>query len=130
MSKTIKKIPHLYPVVMAGGKGTRFWPLSREQFPKQYLKLAGDKGTLLQDTIERVSPLCRSGAVNIVTTEAQKDIVNWQAREVANSGGKFSIVVEPEGRSSISANPKRNCMTKAPVLTSISLMSLAWRKPS
>ncbi|MDA8086157.1 MAG: sugar phosphate nucleotidyltransferase, partial [Nitrospiraceae bacterium] len=38
---------------MAGGKGTRFWPLSRETFPKQFLKIIGEK-TLLENTIERL----------------------------------------------------------------------------
>jgi len=92
-------IPHLYPVVMAGGKGTRFWPLSRERFPKQYLKLASER-SLLQDTLMRLGLIAKRGTVNIVTTEAQKDIVDWQAREVL---GDFSTVVEPEGKNTAPA---------------------------
>lgn len=93
------EIPHLYPVVMAGGKGTRFWPLSREKFPKQYLKLAGER-SLLQDTLMRLGVIAKRGSVHIVTTEAQKDIVDWQAREVM---GEFSTVVEPEGKNTAPA---------------------------
>ncbi|EGO8167901.1 mannose-1-phosphate guanylyltransferase/mannose-6-phosphate isomerase, partial [Escherichia coli] len=40
----------LFPIIMAGGTGSRLWPLSRESFPKQYLKLYGDM-TMLQSTI-------------------------------------------------------------------------------
>ena len=44
---------HLYPVIMAGGSGTRFWPLSRELFPKQLLRIMGNQ-TLIQQTMRRV----------------------------------------------------------------------------
>ena len=44
---------HLYPVIMAGGSGTRFWPLSRQLFPKQLLRIMGDE-TLIQQTMRRV----------------------------------------------------------------------------
>jgi mannose-1-phosphate guanylyltransferase/mannose-6-phosphate isomerase len=95
----ITVIPHLYPVVMAGGKGTRFWPLSREKFPKQYLKLAGER-SLLQDTLMRLEIIAKKGSVHIVTTEVQKDIVDWQAREVMRD---FQTVVEPEGKNTAPA---------------------------
>ena len=48
----------VYPVVMAGGAGTRFWPLSRRDRPKQLLALAGDR-PLLQATLDRLPPLAR-----------------------------------------------------------------------
>ncbi|HEY7531555.1 MAG TPA: sugar phosphate nucleotidyltransferase, partial [Nitrospiraceae bacterium] len=41
---------HLYPVIMAGGSGTRFWPLSRHLFPKQLLRIIGEE-TLIQQTM-------------------------------------------------------------------------------
>ena len=44
---------HVYGVILAGGSGTRFWPLSRERFPKQLLRIVGE-GTLLQQTFERL----------------------------------------------------------------------------
>ena len=46
----------LHAIVMAGGSGTRFWPSSRAKLPKQLLPLAG-KGTLIQDTVERLHGL-------------------------------------------------------------------------
>jgi len=51
-----KPIPHLYAVVLAGGSGTRFWPLSRELYPKQLLKVLGNQ-TLIQQTVLRVRPI-------------------------------------------------------------------------
>jgi len=48
----------IFPVVMAGGSGTRFWPLSRKERPKQFLPLAGDE-PLLSATVTRLPPLAR-----------------------------------------------------------------------
>lgn len=90
---------NLYAVVMAGGKGTRFWPLSRERYPKQYLKLTG-KRTLMQETLHRVAGAVRPENVLVVTTQMQRDIVDWQAREVL---GPVQTVVEPVGRNTAPA---------------------------
>ena len=49
---------HLFAVIMAGGSGTRFWPLSREKMPKQLLKI-GAEDTLIQETVKRVLPLIK-----------------------------------------------------------------------
>ena len=43
----------LYPVILAGGSGTRLWPLSREHFPKQFLPLMGER-TMFQETLSRL----------------------------------------------------------------------------
>ncbi len=55
----------IYPVVMAGGSGTRFWPLSRKDRPKQFLALAGD-GPLLAATVARLPPLARPRETYVV----------------------------------------------------------------
>ena len=49
-SKTIKKI---VPIILAGGTGTRLWPLSKKSFPKQFLNLLDDEYTMLQKTFKR-----------------------------------------------------------------------------
>ena len=90
---------NLYAVIMAGGKGTRFWPLSRETFPKQFLKIVGDR-TLIQDTIHRLHGSVRPSNVLIVTTRDQLDIVRWQVRDML---GKARCVIEPEGRNTAPA---------------------------
>jgi mannose-1-phosphate guanylyltransferase/mannose-6-phosphate isomerase len=90
---------NLYAVIMAGGKGTRFWPLSRESFPKQFLKLVGDK-TLLQDTIHRLEGQVSPDNIVVVTTKGQKDIVDWQVGEILND---VNSIVEPEGKNTAPA---------------------------
>ena len=49
-------IPNFYPVILAGGRGTRFWPLSRKRRAKQLLPLNSEK-TMIQETVERLLPL-------------------------------------------------------------------------
>ena len=58
-----------YAVILAGGSGSRLWPLSRQSMPKQFLALDGDD-TMLQTTIDRLSPVIKSDHVLIVTQEA------------------------------------------------------------
>lgn len=90
---------NLYAVIMAGGKGTRFWPLSRETFPKQFLKIHGSR-TLLQDTMHRLEGQVLHKNTLIITTSVQEQIVNWQAREISN---RVQCVVEPEGKNTAPA---------------------------
>ncbi len=59
----------VYAVILAGGSGSRLWPLSRQSMPKQFLALDGDD-TMLQTTIDRLSPVIKSDNVLIVTQEA------------------------------------------------------------
>jgi mannose-1-phosphate guanylyltransferase/mannose-6-phosphate isomerase len=88
-----------YAVIMAGGKGTRFWPLSRETFPKQFLKIVGER-TLIQETIHRLSGVVNPSNTLIVTTGGQSDIVKWQLMEVLED---VKCVIEPEGRNTAAA---------------------------
>jgi mannose-1-phosphate guanylyltransferase/mannose-6-phosphate isomerase len=97
--KTEELDRNLYAVIMAGGKGTRFWPVSRESFPKQFLKLVGER-TLLQDTIHRLDGEVDPENIIIVTTRGQKDIVEWQVKEVASG---VDTIVEPEGKNTAPA---------------------------
>jgi len=59
----------VHAVILAGGSGSRLWPLSRQHLPKQFLSLDGD-ASLLQTTINRLSPLIKAKNVLIVTQEA------------------------------------------------------------
>lgn len=58
----------VYAVILAGGSGSRLWPLSRQQLPKQFLSLEGNS-SLLQTTIDRLSPTVEAGNILIVTQE-------------------------------------------------------------
>jgi len=86
------------PVIMAGGSGTRLWPLSRAGHPKQFLALNGEK-TMLQQTAERLSGLPCSDSVTICNEE-HRFLVAEQLREV-NALGK--IILEPVGRNTAPA---------------------------
>ena len=66
------------PVILAGGSGTRLWPLSRELYPKQFLKLVGDE-TLLQQTLARLDGLACAAPV-IVCAEDHRFVVAEQCR--------------------------------------------------
>src|SRR5580704_14923629 len=55
-------------VIMAGGSGERFWPLSREHRPKQLLRLSSPTATMLEEAVERITPLCGAERVYVSTS--------------------------------------------------------------
>ncbi len=87
-----------FVVIMAGGRGERFWPVSREKMPKQLLALL-DKKSFLQHAVERVIPLVPLKNILIVTNEAQADAVRKQLPKLP----KENIVAEPCGRDTCAA---------------------------
>jgi mannose-1-phosphate guanylyltransferase/mannose-6-phosphate isomerase len=88
------------PVVLAGGSGTRLWPLSRKLYPKQFMRLAGDN-TLLQNTLLRLSDLDGIAPPIIVCNEDHRFIVAEQLREIHIK--PEAIVLEPVGRNTAPA---------------------------
>ncbi len=83
-----------FALIMAGGKGTRFWPESTERKPKQYLNLLGDK-SLLKQTIDRLDGFASPENVFVVTVKDQEGLIK------KNMEGKVpaqNIVFEPSGR--------------------------------
>ena len=93
--------PTVFPVIMAGGSGTRFWPLSRQLFPKQLLKIIGDE-TLIQQTMRRVVTGAPPERVMISTNPPQAESIRVQL-----SGWKDALkdnfILEPEGRNTAPA---------------------------
>lgn len=85
-------------LILAGGSGTRFWPLSRRKNPKQLLALEGER-SLLQATVDRLSPLVEPSAVWVVTTRALAEAVRAQLPEVPAE----QVLAEPEGRNTAPA---------------------------
>ncbi|EJT5920193.1 mannose-1-phosphate guanylyltransferase [Clostridium perfringens] len=83
----------LCALIMAGGKGTRFWPLSTEEKPKQFLKLIGEK-TMIQMTVDRVKPIIPIERIFVCTGEKYIDLVKEQLPELPEK----NIIIEPEGR--------------------------------
>jgi len=92
---------HLYPVIMAGGSGTRFWPLSRHLFPKQLLRIGGEH-TLIQQTMQRVLGCAPAANVLISTNAAQADLIRAQLIDWKDDI-KNGFVLEPEGRNTAPA---------------------------
>jgi mannose-1-phosphate guanylyltransferase/mannose-6-phosphate isomerase len=85
-------------LILAGGSGTRFWPLSRKRRPKQLLALEGER-SLLRDTVDRLQPLVPPAAVWVCTTRSLADEVRRELPEVPAE----QILLEPEGRNTAPA---------------------------
>jgi len=83
----------LHAVIMAGGSGTRFWPQSRQQLPKQLLKLAGDR-TMIQQTLDRCRSWVDPSRVWVVTNDLQATTTAEQLPELPAD----NILVEPCAR--------------------------------
>jgi mannose-1-phosphate guanylyltransferase len=82
-----------YAVILAGGSGTRLWPLSRQKYPKQALKLVGDK-TMFQYAIERIAPIFPMERIFVVTRVQHAPILIEQAPGLPVE----NFILEPEGR--------------------------------
>lgn len=83
----------LTALIMAGGKGTRFWPLSTEEKPKQFLNLIGEE-TMIQMTVNRIKPIIPIERIFVCTGAMYVDLVKEQIPELPER----NIIVEPEGR--------------------------------
>ncbi len=90
---------NVIPIVMAGGSGTRLWPLSRGLFPKQFLTLQG-KFTMLQNTILRIDEL-DCGTPLVISNETHRFVVAEQLRQLNKLAG--NIILEPVGRNTAPA---------------------------
>ena len=90
----------LLPVLMAGGSGTRLWPLSRELYPKQLLKLTNDR-SLLQNTALRASMIPGALPPVVICGETHRFLVAEQLRDAGVNGA--TIILEPEGRNTAPA---------------------------
>ena len=90
----------IIPVVLAGGSGTRLWPLSRQHYPKQLLKLFGAH-TMLQQTVLRLSGLPDLASPIVVCNQEHRFMVAEQLHEIAM--GDAQIILEPVGRNTAPA---------------------------
>ncbi|MCX6353023.1 MAG: mannose-1-phosphate guanylyltransferase [Bacteroidetes bacterium] len=83
-----------FGVIMAGGVGSRFWPLSRKQFPKQFIDIIGDGTTLFQKAYNRLAKHCLPENIYIVTNEGYRGIVKEQVPTLTDD----QILGEPSAR--------------------------------
>jgi mannose-1-phosphate guanylyltransferase len=91
-------MPRLYVLVLSGGAGTRLWPLSRRDRPKQFLQLLGDR-SLLQDTVDRVSEFVPSERIFVVAPPEHRALIHAQLPALAPD----HLVVEPYPRGNAAA---------------------------
>jgi mannose-1-phosphate guanylyltransferase len=94
----ISAAPPAHAIILAGGRGTRFWPRSRTRSPKQLLNIIGRK-TMLEQTYERLAPLFSSSRIWVVTNSEQVDAVRRQLRKVPAR----QTLIEPFGRNTAAA---------------------------
>ena len=91
----------IFPVILCGGEGMRLWPMSRREYPKQFLPLAGDV-SLLQGTIERLDSAAFETPIALCHQD-QRFLVAEQLR--AADQDAITVVAEPHGRGTAAAAP-------------------------
>ena len=94
----MKSNPHFYPVILAGGRGTRFWPLSRKRRAKQLLALDG-KRTMIQQTVARLLPLAPSKNLWVITNDDLRPAILRQLPKLPSR----QVIAEPAGRNTAPA---------------------------
>ena len=92
------RITHAFAVVLAGGRGERFWPLSTGSQPKAFLRLVGSE-SLLQATVRRVRPYVPWTQILVVANRAHADLVREQLPELPGA----NMLLEPVGRDTAAA---------------------------
>lgn len=85
----------VHVVIMAGGIGSRFWPMSTPEFPKQFVDVMGCGKTMLQATVDRFLPICPPGNLWVVTGADYHDLVRSQLPDIPED----NIIQEPCARS-------------------------------
>jgi mannose-1-phosphate guanylyltransferase len=90
----MKKSSHHYCIIMAGGIGARFWPMSLSTHPKQFIDILGTGETLIQQTYRRFSKIMHAENIYIVTNESYKDLVKSQLKGISD----MQILCEPSRR--------------------------------
>lgn len=91
-------MPKRYAIILAGGKGERFWPLSTSEHPKQFLSLIGEK-TLLAQAVDRLDGVVETSCIFVITSEDLADV----ARQSAPSLPPENVIGEPIGRDTAAA---------------------------
>lgn len=93
-----KYMQHFHTVILAGGSGTRLWPLSTPDFPKQFLPLPSGK-SMIQETLERAAPLCTPEQSWVITGRKMANLVQEHLPTIPTD----HILREPMGRNSAAA---------------------------
>jgi mannose-1-phosphate guanylyltransferase len=98
MEPTSMQRDHYYAIIMAGGGGTRLWPLSRKKRPKQMLNLSGEN-TLFQDAVRRITPVFPPEQIYVITVAEQAEELRKQTPEIPAEN--FLLEPAPRGTASV-----------------------------
>jgi mannose-1-phosphate guanylyltransferase/mannose-6-phosphate isomerase len=90
-------------IIMAGGSGTRLWPLSRSRYPKQFLKLKGTERSLFQMTVERCRRFCSLQDMYVLTVQDYEFIIQLQIEELGYARGSLQVLLEPQSKNTLPA---------------------------
>jgi mannose-1-phosphate guanylyltransferase/mannose-6-phosphate isomerase len=90
-------------IILAGGSGTRLWPLSRDRYPKQFIKLQDNKPSMFQETISRSLLLADIDNIYVVTNEKYKFLVMGAVEELGYKYNENNILVESEAKNTLPA---------------------------
>ena len=90
----------IIPVILSGGSGTRLWPLSRRQYPKQFLQLLGSN-SLFQETLLRLNGLNNLSDPVVICNDDHRFLVAEQLNQIGIGGA--AIILEPDGRNTAPA---------------------------
>ena len=90
----------IIPLILAGGKGSRLWPLSRENYPKQFLDFGGED-SLLQKTFERAKKITKNAIPYIIAGDDQRDLVYSSLKAMESKD--YYYIAEPYGRDTAAA---------------------------
>lgn len=90
-------------IILAGGSGTRLWPLSRDRYPKQFLKLQGREESLFQETFNRSLLMASLDDIYIITNEKYKYLVIGEIEELGYKYNKENLLLEPEPKNTLPA---------------------------
>ena len=90
-------------IILAGGSGTRLWPLRRERYPKQFIKLQKNRPSLFQETFNRSLLLTELEDIYVVTNKKYKFLVMGAVEELGYDYNESNILVEPEAKNTLPA---------------------------
>jgi len=90
-------------IILAGGSGTRLWPLSRNRYPKQFIKLQVEKSSMFQETFKRSLLLSDLDNIYVVTNEKYKYLVMGAVEELGYKYNESNIIAEPEAKNTLPA---------------------------
>lgn len=90
-------------IILCGGSGTRLWPVSRERYPKQFVKISKNSSSLFQETFLRALMLAEKDNIYVVTNKSYKFLVTGELEELGIELDDRNVIIEPDSKNTLSA---------------------------